>query len=87
MGITRNSKCRHEWQEKENKGDDDRGRRVQIQNRSFLYFWLRKAKLEDWYEQRKTPKVERTLGGKGEEGDNKAKQKPCSIKRACHEGN
>ena len=29
----------------------------------------------------------RTLGVKGEEGDNNVKLKPCSIKRACDEGN
>lgn len=37
-GITRNSRCRHGWQEKENKEDDYMGRRMQVQKRLFLFF-------------------------------------------------
>ena len=36
--ITRNSKCRHGWQEKVNKEDDYMGRRMQVQKRLFLFF-------------------------------------------------
>lgn len=60
-GITRNSKCRHGWQEKENKEDDYMGRRMQVQKRLFLFFGRGRENLRIGMVRGKQPKERKGL--------------------------